>query len=420
MDTEYLKKVGLYILTVLLSVGTLFYLGYHVWRSVTREVETAPVTEITAEDTATCDAYIFRSEAPLYQTAGGQSILPTVREGEKVQVGDEVARVYSGNSPQTVAQIADIDNRISLLESCGSGGTVSLKESSKIESDIYTVMSEIREASDNGDAATAQGLRTSLLTLLNKRSLLTGGTVNFTSEIEELKAKKQTLGNSLEACLETVRATAGGYYYSDTDGYETVFKASELSDISYESLAQVLSSSPQSTENCAGKTVTDSYWYAVCPLDRKYLETYKAGDDCTVRFSGDLSLTMEVYRILSGNGGIMLILRTNYLPEGFSFARMQKVQLVTDICRGYKVPITAVRVVNGETGVYILDGVTVRFCRINTVLKKDTYYIAAPEPEQSDEEETEETEETDSVRWLRFHDNLITEGKGLYDGRVVG
>lgn len=424
MDTEYLKKVGLYILTVLLSLGAVFYFGYHIWHSVTKEVETVPVTEFTAENTVSCDAYIFRNEVPLKVTSAGRSIVPSARDGERVQVGYEVAKVYSESSPRTVAEIADIESRIKLLEGGGGDGTVSLKESSKIEEDIYMTLAEIREASAAGDLRTAQDLRSVLLTLMNKRSLLTGGeNADFKSEIGQLEAKKQELSGALGAYLESVTASCGGYFYSTADGYETCFKASEIGDMSYDSMKQVLKSSPAANDNCAGKIVTDSFWYAVCPLDKKYLETFRLEEEYTVKFTGDFNITMEVCKVLSGDDGVIVVLKTNYLPDSFTFTRMQKAELVMGVSEGFKVPVAAVRVVNGKTGVYILDGVTVKFCRINTVTKTDAYYVVSPgKPEDAEEEpvETDENGEEKTERWLRFHDNLIIEGKGLYDGRIIG
>lgn len=417
MDTEYLKKVGLYILTVLLSVAALFYVGYHIWKTLTRDVETVPVTEFTAENTAESKAYIFRTEIPVFKTAGGQSILTQVSEGEKVQAGQTVAKVYSGSSPAAVAEISDIEERIELLE--GSDGAVSLKESSKIEEEIYRTLAEIRDFSAKGDVQSARQLRSGLLSLLNKRALLTTGTENFKSEIEALKAQKAALSSSLSSLLEDVTSPQSGYYYSDTDGYETVFSSGDLENITYDALTELLSSQPAENPSAVGKVVTDSYWYAVCPLERKYLEVYKEGGSCTVNFPGDFVITMEVSRILSSNEGVYVILRTNDLPSGFSFTRSQKVELVTEAYTGFKVPVSAVRVVNGQTGVYILDGVTVRFARIETVKREDTYYIVSPEPRKSAEDEVQEDKEEES-RYLRFHDNLITEGKGLYDGLVIG
>lgn len=435
MDTEYLKKVGLYILTVILSLGVLFYIGYHIWDTFTRDVETAPVKEFTAENTVSCDAYIFRNESSVARTTSGGSIVSAVRDGEKVQSGDAVAKVYAAGSPQTVAEIAEIDQRLELLESCVGTGSVSLKESTKIESDIYDVLSDLRAASGVGDAEAAQELRSSLITLLGKRAILAGGdSAGYGAEIETLRAKKQSLSGSLEGCLETVSSPVSGYYYSVADGYEGLFSATALEDITYDGVKTLLDSTPKSTDGVAGKIVTDSFWYAVCPIDRSHLETYKAGDSCQVRFAGELSLSMEVFRVLSGSDGVLLILRTNYLPNGFSFARIQKVSLVTDVCRGLKIPVGSVRVVNGETGVYVLDGVTVRFRKIKTLLKNDAYYVVAPEPEKNAEENTSSDTSADTsgdgtsdgnktenkTKWLRFHDNLIVEGKGLFDGKVVG
>ena len=424
MDTEYLKKVGLYILTALLSLGAVFYFGYHIWHSVTKEVKTVPVTEFTADNTVSCDAYIFRSEIPLHITGSGRSAVPCARDGERVQIGSEVAKVYSESSPRTVAEISDVESRIKLLESGGMNGTVSLKESSRIEAEIYSTLAEIREASAVGDIRTAQDLRAVLLTLMNKRSLLSGGgAADFRAEIGQLEAKKQELSASLGSYLESITASSGGYYYSVTDGYETVFKAEDIEEMSYESMKKVLSSSPVKEDNRAGKIVTDSYWYAVCPLDKKYLETFRLEKDYTVKFAGDFNITMEVYKILSGEDGIAVILKTNYLPDSFTFTRMQSAELVTGTSSGLKVPVAAVRVVSGKVGVYVLDEATVKFARIDTIVKNDSYYVVSPKaPEEADEEpaETDENGEEIAERWLRFHDNLIVEGKGLYDGRIIG
>lgn len=420
MDIDYLKKVGLYILTVLLSLGAIFYFGYHIWHSVTKEVKTLPVSKFTAENTVDCDAYIFRDETPLTSAVSGKSAVSSVRVGEKVQVGCEVARVYSESSPKTAAQIADLEDRIKLLENCDNDGTVSLKDSTKIEDDIHTALSGIRDASANGDLNTARELRSVLMTLMSKRALLTGNSaVNYKSETEKLEKEKQELSNSLGTCLGSVTASVGGYYYPETDGYEKIFSASEIDKASYESLKSLLGSSPDADDNCAGKIVTNSFWYIVCPIEKKYLETFRLGGNYTVNFSGSVSVSMEVSKILSGSDGVIVVLKTNYIPEGFSFARMQKAQLVVSTSVGYKVPVSAVRMVNEKQGVYVLDGVTVKFRRIKTIYKNDAYYVVAEEPNGTESTDGEENEESPEM-WLRFHDNLIIEGKGLYDGRIIG
>ena len=96
MDTEYLKRVGLYILGALLSIGLVFYLGYHIWRTFTLEVETTPALQTTVQATDEASGYIFRYEVPVSGTVGGGSAVASVRVGESVKAGGEdIFRCFS-------------------------------------------------------------------------------------------------------------------------------------------------------------------------------------------------------------------------------------------------------------------------------------------------------------------------------------
>ena len=102
MDTEYLKRVGLCIVGALLSVCLIFYLGFHLWRTFTREVEIQPVAETTIEKTVESQGYIFRSEQTLLlsggSTAGNNTLFPMVSNGSRLAKNAEAARLYTGSS----------------------------------------------------------------------------------------------------------------------------------------------------------------------------------------------------------------------------------------------------------------------------------------------------------------------------------
>ena len=87
---------------------------------------------------------------------------------------------------------------------------------------------------------------------------------------------------------------------------------------------------------------------------------------------------------------------------------------------GLKVPASAIRMINGETGVYVLDVVTVRFRTAKIIYSTDNSYIVRL-PEDTDEPENEEEEEEGAKKTpaLRLHDNIIIEGKGLYEVSTV-
>ncbi len=428
MDTEYLKKVGLYVLGAVLSIGLVLFFGYHIWRSVTKEVETQPVTKITSQRTLEADGYIFRSETPVYISSGG-SVVPTVSEGERINVGGSVADVYSQSAPDVVAHIAEIEDQIALLRASITGGSgTSVKDSSSIDRDIYSALLGIRTSAGEGNAADAVALRSALLSAVNRRGLLTGSVSDFNADISALESEKASLTSSLGAKLQSVTAPVSGYYYSSTDGYEKVFDPELFDGMTYDSAVALLSSNPEAVSGgCVGKMVTSSVWYTVLTAGRKYVNIFTPGSTCKVNFkANEMSFEMNVEKVLEGGDEAVFILSAREVPKNFDFSRTQKIELVEAEYTGLRVPVGAVRIVDGVTGVYILDGSTVRFRTISVLYRADGICIVDPgtDKKDGDEEDTEETDENDenddSGIPLELHDNLITSGKGLYDGRVIG
>ncbi|MBE6714032.1 MAG: hypothetical protein E7575_01940 [Ruminococcaceae bacterium] len=431
MDTEYLKKVGLYVLSAIASIGIVFYLGYHIWQSFSKEIKTVVAEKVTYEQVLEAEGVIFRTETVLEAGTGAKSSIPTVSEGEHVRKSGEVAKLYSDFSPDTVARIAQIEDQLELIKLLRDDASLSLRDTANIDSEIYAILEQMREYSHFGNAKGAVELRKALISAIGERSVLTGNYTDVEGEIAALENEKKELMSTLGSLLGTVYTPVSGFYYSETDGYENVFKASELSDITLTDLRALLSKEPE-TKGTAGKTVTQSRWYLVCMLEESEKNTYSKGASCKVLFKNtDITLEMDVENVLSDKGGTALILSTNMMPEDFDYLRRQEVEIVKTEYSGLRVPIGAVRMVEGETGVYILDVTTVSFRRIEIIHKTDSYYIVEmpddsyllPEEKtdgaESDEEELPEKNGGDTPS-LRLYDSIITEGKGLYEGRTIG
>ncbi len=425
MDTEYLKKVGLYVLGAILSVGIIFYFGYHIWHSFTKEIETVFATQATYQEAIETQGYIFRTETLLSGASASQSVVPDVKEGEHIRKGGNVAKIYSGFAPDTVSRIAEIEEQIEMLERYGEDGNVSLKDTDSIENDIFEALSDMREFSGKGNAQDAAAIRQNLVAYVGERAVLTGSYSGIESEISSLESEKQSLMAELGSLAGSVSTPVSGYYYSETDGYETVFLAEELSDMTLADLRDVIACPPAET-SAAGKTVTQSRWYLVCMVDESEKNTYKAGSVCSVKFKNtETSLEMTVSSVLYDKEGAAIVLTTNRMPEGFDFYRVQDVELIKQEYTGIQVPVEAVRMVDGEIGVYILDVTTVEFRKIDILYTTDDSYIVsateeAEEEDAVDEGEQEEGAESDEAPSLRVHDSIIIEGKGLYEGRVIG
>lgn len=103
-----------------------------------------------------------------------------------------------------------------------------------------------------------------------------------------------------------------------------------------------------------------------------------------------------------------MILSSGYIRQGFDFTRAQPIKLVTEEIEGFRIPISAVRVQDGCSGVFILDIYVVRFREIDIIRQEADHYIVQLAPK-----------ETSQYGWLERNDKMIVSGKGLYDGRVL-
>ena len=138
---------------------------------------------------------------------------------------------------------------------------------------------------------------------------------------------------------------------------------------------------------------------------------------------------MNVERTVPGGDSFALILSSRMMPEGFDYTRMQPVQLVRNTYTGLRVPASSVRVVDGMTGVYVLEGSTVRFRLIKPVTVYEGMYIVETDPDgdgnvtadsgQDTAEDTGDGNEKSKYSYLYLHDTVIVKGKGLYDGKVL-
>ncbi len=435
MDTEYLKRVGLYVISAILCIGIVFYFGYHLWNSFTKEIETEVADRVTFEYSIETKGYIFRTETAVNSTGTVTSLVPSLHEGERVKKGGEVARVYSANSPDTVAKISSIEGQIKLLERYSNADNLTLKDTAGIDREIYSILATVRESADSGRISDAAEQKQALLNAVGERNVLTGGFSDPVGEIEALVEERDRLVATLGAQVGSVHTPVSGFYYSASDGYEDIFKAEELSDITLGELRELLDSDPAAPSN-AGKTVTQSKWYLVCMLDEAEKNTYVKDGKCTVRFSGsETVLEMDVYNVMHDKEGTALILTSTRMPEGFDFYRTQDVELLKSEITGLRVPSNALRMLDGQTGVFILDVSTVSFRSVEIIYSDENSYIVKLDEDAAveDEEETgredagEETQpdgagegQKKKARPLRMHDIIIVEGKGLYEGRVIG
>jgi hypothetical protein len=212
----------------------------------------------------------------------------------------------------------------------------------------------------------------------------------------------------------TYRAEQSGYFYSTVDGYESVFSMAALESLTGEGFFELITTAThESTAGAYGKIAASSEWRLVLPVaiaEQRYFEvgvTYEG----LFEENGKTTLPLEVERIIEvpSHATTLIVFSCDRLPQDFAFNRCQSVKITVDSASGIYVPQSAVQRVDGIRGVYILRGSVIYFRQVDILYEGSDYYLVR-----------EGRESTEEPAYLQVNDLIITKGKNLFDGRVVG
>lgn len=415
MDKRYLKNVGKYVLSAVLSILIIAYIIYHLVNSFSQEVETMAANIVTVSETCSADAYIFRDEKLLLcKNAGSVNFM--YDDGTMVRRGSAVANIYAGeNTDEINARVADLERQISILENSSIAKDVTISDSGVIDTQIDSLYYTMESKLNSGDVDYVFRRKDELLTLLNKRQLLLKSVDGFNTRLSELKSEKSSLTTSLGGVSETVYTEESGYLYSDIDGYENSFTLDAGNNFTLKDFRALTDAEPEAVQNnVIGKVATDYTWYIACELPSVQQQNYKVGNTYTVKFpyNADAQIPMKLHRIVTSEDedSIVLVLSTGNVPDDFNFLRKQSVEIVQQSYTGYRVPVSSVRMVDDKQGVFVKKGNIAVFKQITPLVEIDGYFIVAQQDKVNDENYASK---------LGMYDLIIVRGKNLYENKII-
>ena len=420
MDKKYLKRVALYIFAAVFSVGMILYIGYHLWNGITSKITTAPALQVSRSFTVRADAYIVMSEEPIRASGTGKAF-PEVADASHVAAYSTVAGIYSNTDEALRAEITNLQAQLRLLKDYSVAGH-SAKEASKTDRRIYDIMTKMKRLVRDNDIGGALGMRSELLCEISERKATVSSGESIDSIISSLSAQIDSKKSLLGTPSATVTAPSAGWYFSETDGYESVFTPEKIKDLSPSGYDALSAAQGESTDSDAGKIVTDYKWYIAVKVSAQSVSGMEAGRTYEVVFpyNGGESLEMTLESAVADDaaGECALVFSSGKITSDFSFARSQTVEITTKVMSGFSVPKSAIRMNDGVIGVYVFDGMTVSFRRIEVIREFDDSYLVSSDVEDTSAETGDEGS-AQSAPYLSRNEQIITSGKGLYDGRVL-
>ncbi|MBR6512280.1 MAG: hypothetical protein IKT24_02250, partial [Clostridia bacterium] len=163
-------------------------------------------------------------------------------------------------------------------------------------------------------------------------------------------------------------------------------------------------------EDAVGRIVKEFNWYLITVVESKQVSGLKTGRSITVNlpYSSISSIDAKVYAMSENRdtGEIALVLSCNLMNPDVASLRHEAAEIVIASHTGLKIPTSALRVNDdGDKGVYVLSGNIAKFKKVNIIYSEKDFVLSKAEEGQDG--------------YVRLYDNIITEGKDLYDGKVV-
>ena len=380
------------------------YFGYNVVSSLYAPLMTATVTPYEAGAGYYASGFVVREEELLYSQYG--TTVLNCAEGAHVAANDTVATGYRSEDAKTrQTRIDELSGQIEQLQYAWSAVS-SVYDQAALDADIAGDLAQLSRYLALRDMNSVSDLSPELKGLILRRTGSDSDSGSLQARISTLQAELETLEAQSAGDTSAILAGKAGTFSAAVDGYESVLTPERLMEMT---VAEFESVQPDETDaNAIGRLVTSATWYYACVVPASELSGVEEGNRATLTFARDYyqPVTMRVAR-LGGNeaGSRLLVLSSDRALQNVTLLRQQSAEIVFTSYSGLRVPKSAVRVENGQTGVYILEGTLAKWKPITILHDTGESYVV--------------TLDTSSTNNLWPGDELIINAKNLYDGKVV-
>ncbi|MBQ8077777.1 MAG: hypothetical protein IJ235_05290 [Eubacterium sp.] len=374
------------------------------------ELETQTATLTTVYDKIDAVAVAVRDESVINTSASGVTV-PCLADGDKARVKGNVAMTFSSaDAAEKYSQYSDIQEELRYYENLESMTVGQVANVETLDSEIGNRADEyIRTVSRKNVGGVAQrsaDLNESIL----RRQMLIGENVDLMSTIQDLRQKSQKLGVSKPDGYITTDKS--GVFSSYTDGYENTIGYDNAENMSIKDVKSALKKfdSPSTDKKKhLGKLVTSYKWYFMCVVPSENVKNLDDGYSVDVALKGSADQVIKMTIVSGANPAASeketaLILKSSTMNAKLATIRKEEIEIRINSKEGIKVPASALHVENGKKGVYALISSQVRFREVEVIYSDEDYVLLDYIP--------------DNNKGIRLYDKIITQGKGLSDGKV--
>ncbi len=400
-----MKKIIPRLMAVAIIGLLVFYFGYQIFSFGGTSIETQIAYEYTTQIKITGQAVIFREEST-YPLSYSGSLLFAVDDGDKVANGSVIARVYSNDDDVVNATaVENYNEEIELLNGIRLPSLLGVSSIESINKQIYSEIVSVDESTSGSVFIDSDYYYDNLKTLLYQKSISVNQNANYLDDlISEIEANRDALSATISPPSNIV-TDSGGYFVSFTDGFETTLTLekgfaltpSEILEISNQSLVLDYNSY---------KLATSYENYFAVSLSSEQAEIFENRNSVMISYGSLVTdgLSADIIDINYYEDDAVMILKTINTSESVFTERAPEVEIYRNEISGLRVPMSALRIIDGEKGVYITVNNKLEFKKVEVIYEDESYFIS---------------EMLNDSDYLLLFDEVVVSGTDLYEGKNI-
>ncbi len=397
-ELKLIKWLGIAFLVI--------YLVHQFYSSVYNPLVTDMVVYDSSYVGVELETLFVRDETLVSSTEGGYKSY-AVSEGGKVAKNGVIAGIYpTAEQASLRSSIQQVEQQIETITKTQNYTEYNNADLSVLNQKINTSFMRLLDSSKTGQLGAGTDAANELLQSLNRKNIVTGAEENYNTLLNSLNTKLAALQAQHTESQTYIRADKSGYFISKADGYENAVDTEDLSTLTVEKFETI---QPNSVDkNVIGKIVSDYQWYILAKVPIEYSFQLAEGNKATLKTdlntAKELNVRVENINREGSSQFALIVFSCTTMNDELASTRHHTLTLVTESYSGLKVNKKAVRMVDGQKGVYVYTASQVHFVPIKVIYTTASFIIC----EKSSEDNS-----------LRLYDEVIVKGKGLYDGKII-
>lgn len=369
---------------IILVIAVIAVITVYVVRYINNPVKTTEAIVVEHEKSFSGEAYFIRRET-VYTAQTTGTFYTHATEGSRVGKDRLLATVYNGIvDDRQLQELSNIDRKIEELEDFKKESSFQIDKSDK-ENLLKNFRGSILEAVRSGDLSDIPRIKNYMKSIISDAEI-----PDMDNEIASLRENKLSIERSITSSKRDIFSDCSGIFSANIDGMENILTADKINEYSLSDFDSIeyepINAEKRITANSGDevcKVIDNHTWYVMAKLPFSEVEELKEGDSVVLRFGAvpGVEPSAKIAHISEdGSGFVVVVFESDKYIEGIFSIRKSDITVVLEQYRGYKIPVHAVRVKDGQQGVMVKYGLNEIFkpCEIIYTDTENDWVIIEP------------------------------------------